>query len=189
MKTDKKISSKFIGIANLVLLIVSMFMIGYFAHKAYDLYGVFEIKGGNFETSLALRIAKGQFFTYILFALVVSLFILSILIRMIFEKERKELIDRINWSVERMASVDAHGAVPEKSLDKWPWGAHHTEALGHLEAAANRFWVLYDPAEPSTAPTNEMVAGWLRQERGVTKERAAAIASILRADGLRTGPR
>lgn len=71
----------------------------------------------------------------------------------------------------------------------WPWGAHHTELLGHLEAAAVRFWTLYDPTEPSTAPTNDMVSDWLRKERNVSREKAQAIASILRADGLRTGPR
>lgn len=72
---------------------------------------------------------------------------------------------------------------------RWPWGAHHTELLGHLEAAARQFWVLYDPTDPSTAPTNEMVSEWLREQRGVSKDKAQAIASILRADGLKTGPR
>lgn len=73
--------------------------------------------------------------------------------------------------------------------NKWPWGSHHTEMLGHLEAAGKRFWVRYDPADPSTAPTNEFVSRWLREERGVSREKANAIASILRADGLRSGPR
>lgn len=187
MKIDKKILSTFIGYW---LPVISMiFMAGYVAYKAYEVSIFFEIKGGNFETDLALRIARGQFFTYALFALVIILAVISMWRWRVNEKDRNDLIDRINWSVERLASIEAQGATPEKSLTKWPWGAHHTDALGHLEAAANRFWVLYDPAEPSTAPTNEMVAGWLRQERGVTKERAAAIASILRADGLRTGPR
>lgn len=71
----------------------------------------------------------------------------------------------------------------------WPWGGHHTDALGHLSAAAEKFWKHYDPSDVSTAPTNDMVSHWLRNERGVTKDKAAAIASILRADGLRTGPR
>jgi hypothetical protein len=71
----------------------------------------------------------------------------------------------------------------------WPWGKHHTEMLGHLEAAARKWWANYDPTEPDTAPTNEMVADWLIEERGVSKDKARSIASILRADGLRTGPR
>ena len=74
-------------------------------------------------------------------------------------------------------------------ITRWPWGDHHTEALGHLEAAAKRFWTLHDPDDASTAPTNDEVAGWLQQERGVSKQKAEAIASILRADGLPTGPR
>lgn len=71
----------------------------------------------------------------------------------------------------------------------WPWGAHHTALLGHLDAAARRFWLLYDPADRTTAPTNEMVADWLQSERGVSKDKARAIASMLRADGLPMGPR
>jgi hypothetical protein len=71
----------------------------------------------------------------------------------------------------------------------WPWGAHHTEALGHLEAAANKFWRLYDPEDDSTAPTNKQVAEWLQSKRGLSQKMAEAMASILRADGLPTGPR
>ena len=71
---------------------------------------------------------------------------------------------------------------------KWPWGDHETELLQHLEAAAVRFWKNYDPDDKSTAPTNEAVRDWL-EERGVSGHIAKAIASILRPDGLRTGPR
>lgn len=74
-------------------------------------------------------------------------------------------------------------------LNKWPWGNHHTENLGHLEAAAKRYWTNYDPSDPTTASTNEEIAEWLRESRGVSKNMADSIASILRADGLRTGPR
>ncbi len=71
---------------------------------------------------------------------------------------------------------------------RWPWGNHHTQELGHLEAAAKEFWTTYDPEKPSSAPKNVVVSNWL-QARGVTKDKADAIASILRADGLPTGPR
>lgn len=91
-------------------------------------------------------------------------------------------------AVARKESTNDAGT-GEKSAANWPWGAYHTELLGHLEAAARTFWVLYDPSEPSTAPTNEMVSRWLRDERGVSREKADAIASILRADGLKPGPR
>ena len=78
----------------------------------------------------------------------------------------------------------------EKSLaGNWPWGSHHTEALGHLEAAALRWWKLYDPTEADTAPTNKQVSEWLQKERGLSQKMADAMASILRADGLPTGPR
>ena len=80
-------------------------------------------------------------------------------------------------------------AEPDRAKDLWPWGSHHTLLLGHLDAAARKWWQFYDPASPDTAPTNDMVSEWLIIERGVSKDKARAIASILRADGLRTGPR
>lgn len=72
---------------------------------------------------------------------------------------------------------------------RWPWGSHHTELLGHLEAAAQRFWTSYDPNNRFTANTNTTVSEWLQEERKVSASMAKAIASILRADGLPTGPR
>lgn len=84
-------------------------------------------------------------------------------------------------------------AAPQENDDKpsrrWPWGNHHTEALGHLEVAGQRWWTLFDPTDPTTAPTNEAVADWLVKEHGVAKDRARSIASLLRADGLPHGPR
>lgn len=71
----------------------------------------------------------------------------------------------------------------------WPWGMHETERLRHLAAAAARFWVNFDPADSTTAPTNEDVSAWLQRECGQTKRAADAMATILRADGLPTGPR
>ncbi|MDR7149235.1 hypothetical protein J2W49_001184 [Hydrogenophaga palleronii] len=99
------------------------------------------------------------------------------------------------WTFDRVREYGLHLAqkdpVNERtvSTQHWPWGGHHTAQLAHLEAAAHRFWTLYDPSDTSTAPTNEMVADWLMQERGVAKDKARAIASILRADGLPAGRR
>ena len=75
------------------------------------------------------------------------------------------------------------------TAEHWPWGTHHTELLGHLEAAARRFWTQYDPSDPSTANTNATVIEWLLTERKVSGKMAEAIATMLRPDGLRTGPR
>lgn len=71
----------------------------------------------------------------------------------------------------------------------WLWGDHHTENLGHLEAAAKRFWINYDPDDISTAPTNKEISDWLIESRAVSGKLAENIASILRPEGLRTGPR
>jgi hypothetical protein len=34
---------------------------------------------------------------------------------------------------------------------RWPWGNYETELLKHLAAAADRFWVRYDPEDPPRA--------------------------------------
>jgi hypothetical protein len=79
---------------------------------------------------------------------------------------------------------------PEIELKKWPWGNHHTELLGHLEAAARRYWgANYDPSDATTAPINSTVSEWLQTERKISKTMADSIASLLRADGLPPGPR
>ena len=75
------------------------------------------------------------------------------------------------------------------SVGRWPWGDHHTELLGHLEAAALRYWVKYNPDDATTAPTNKDVAEWLVNERKLSQKTAESIASMLRPDGLPTGPR
>lgn len=71
---------------------------------------------------------------------------------------------------------------------EWPWGTYETESLRKLAAAANRFWRNYDPRDPGTAPTNKDVSDWL-VENGVANRTAEIMATILRADGLPTGPR
>ena len=70
----------------------------------------------------------------------------------------------------------------------WPWGQHSTALLRNLAEAANKFWKNYDPADPSSAPTNKQVTAWL-EKRGVAARNATAIATILRDDKLPPGPR
>ena len=87
-------------------------------------------------------------------------------------------------------SHDQPETSPATSPCRWPWGTHHTELLGHLEAAARRYWgPNYDPADTSSASTNATVSEWLQTERKVSRTMADSIASILRPDGLPTGPR
>jgi hypothetical protein len=74
------------------------------------------------------------------------------------------------------------------SGDKWPWGSHETELLGHLAAAASEWWSTYDSEDPSTAPKNKEVVNWL-SARGVSKRNAEIIATMLRPTTLRPGPR
>lgn len=70
----------------------------------------------------------------------------------------------------------------------WPWGNYETKLLRKLALAAKRFWVLYDPEDPTTAPTSTQVSQWLIQQ-GVASRVAEIMAQILRADGLPKGPR
>lgn len=111
-----------------------------------------------------------------------------------FEQQRFTRKELSRW----LSAIEVKSGYPfdrDRSADtpglagRWPWGNHHTELLGHLEAAARRFWVEYDPSDTTTAPTNVTVSDWLKKERKVSGQMADAIASMLRPDGLPTGPR
>lgn len=80
------------------------------------------------------------------------------------------------------------GTGTQQPRSKWPWGDYETELLRKLAQAGTKFWQLYDPSDPSTAPTNKQVLEWLQGEN-VSKRVAEVMAQILRADGLPTGPR
>lgn len=77
--------------------------------------------------------------------------------------------------------------MPHGNFD-WPWGRYETDLLRKLAAAATKFWKNYDPGDPSTAPTNKTVIEWLKKQ-GVNDRIAEIMATILRADGLKPGPR
>ena len=115
---------------------------------------------------------------------------------------------RVGWFIEitKMSRKPLSTAEPlafHKPLDneysppsRWPWGNHHTELLGHLEAAAREFWTGYNPENAkATAPKSETVIDWLEarnvpgQKKKVSNQMAKAIASMLRPDDLPTGPR
>jgi len=83
------------------------------------------------------------------------------------------------WDSERASRTASSG---------WPWGEYDTHLLRLLAATVRKFWSLYDPGDPSTAPTNRMVVEWLMTQ-DVPERTAEAMATILRADGLPTGRR
>lgn len=78
-------------------------------------------------------------------------------------------------------------AITFSNMD-WPWGRHETNLLRKLAEAAHKFWSNYDPSDDSTAPTNQQVSDWLKTQ-GVADRTAEVMATILRVDGLPTGPR
>ena len=98
-------------------------------------------------------------------------------------KELAELAEAVEPTTE---GSDRRGAAP--GSNRWPWGGYETELLRRLAEAAEKWWKYYDPGDPTTAPTNAQVERWLR-DRGVASRTAEIMASILRADGLPTGPR
>ena len=69
------------------------------------------------------------------------------------------------------------------------WPAHETKNLTALRLAAVKFWSNYHPNDPATAPTNGAVSEWLVKEHDLSPTLAGAMATILRADQLKTGPR
>ena len=76
------------------------------------------------------------------------------------------------------------------SMTRWPWGDHHTKLLGNLNLCARKFWCDYDPANPKgTAPKSAEVILWLINECKVSESIAKAMATLLRPDDLKTGPR
>lgn len=109
---------------------------------------------------------------------------------------RQELVRWLSsCGIQSAYSFDLSGSESGKTdtvtdkAGRWPWGNHHTNLLGHLEAAAKQWWTYYDPADATTAPTNKVVSEWLIKERKLKKRPAEYIASMLRPDGLPTGPR
>lgn len=111
----------------------------------------------------------------------------------LYESTRAQLDTVIRQRDAYRAALEAAQAerdrVAEGPKRSWPWGEYSTELLEHLAAAARKWWVNYDPTDPSTAPTNEQVEKWLREERKVSGRVAESMAQILRAEGLPHGPR
>jgi hypothetical protein len=103
------------------------------------------------------------------------------------------LVDFVRWSrtVEWSIPNQLEQLIGSSSnaTNRWPWGTYETESLRSLADAARRFWVNYDPTDDTTAPKNDEVAEWLRDQRGISDRIAQAMATILRADGIKTGPR
>ncbi len=93
------------------------------------------------------------------------------------------------WSRARSRAVEQPTPTMGSESGRWPWGTYTTKRLEDLAAAAERWWVNFDPTDNFTAPTNDEVIAWLVANRKVPRRTAEIMASILRADGLPTGPR
>ena len=105
---------------------------------------------------------------------------------------QRALLDKLNLLLAPIDNADRDfDSEPSSATGvagKWPWGDHETGLLRKLAAAAEKYWKLYDPTDTTTAPTNQAIVEWLK-EQGVTANIAQAMATILRVDGLSTGPR
>lgn len=101
---------------------------------------------------------------------------------------RIKTVDFVNWCNSKGIPHNLPDYDSPRCTDKWPWGNHETELLRHLAAAGVRFWKNYDPSDPTTAARNEDVVDWLK-EQGVAERNAEVMATMLRANSLRPGPR
>lgn len=109
--------------------------------------------------------------------------------RTVFEQEHTAHAATVQEANTRIAKLEREAAeAKDAAAHRWPWGSYETNLLQKLDEAVKRFWVGYDPADPSTANTNDTVKDWLKQQ-GVSDRVAEVMAQIIRADGLRTGPR
>lgn len=93
----------------------------------------------------------------------------------------------IGWTLPQEMAAVSDSDAPRQG--RWPWGDYETEMLRHLDAAVRKWWVNYDPTDPTTAPTNEELTEWLKKEFDMSQNVAGAMATILRADNLPQGPR
>ncbi len=101
---------------------------------------------------------------------------------------RIKTCDYITWCDVKGIKHNLPQRTVTQPQTKWPWGDHDTKLLCELAAAAEKFWKNYDPADSTTAPTNDQVISWLK-ERGVAIRTAQIMATMLRVDGLPPGPR
>lgn len=78
---------------------------------------------------------------------------------------------------------------PPDQPGRWPWGDYETDALRWMARTYKEFWSTYDPDDSTTIPNAEKeIIPWL-VDQGVSKNVAAAIDKVLRADNLPKGPR
>jgi hypothetical protein len=96
------------------------------------------------------------------------------------ERDRFEQEYRISAAAGKMPSQSEMLASTLRS--------RQTKRVQWLLKANEKFWRLYDPSDPSTAPTNEQVVAYLK-EQGASQRLAQAMATILRAEDLPPGPR
>jgi hypothetical protein len=99
-----------------------------------------------------------------------------------------KLAETLNWELPVEFPRPTPQQEPTPAQSAWPWGGYQTDLLKHLAAAVQEFWTKYDPAKPTTAPTNAKVIDWLKR-RGVRDRTAEEMTKIIRADKAPRGPR
>lgn len=107
------------------------------------------------------------------------------------EESEVDLTVFASWaSATGLAFPDGFPWQPEMNIQVtgWPWGRYETDLLKKMARAVDLFWKNYDSTDPTSAPTNQQVIAWLVKQK-VAKRTAEIMATILRADGLPTGPR
>jgi hypothetical protein len=88
-------------------------------------------------------------------------------------------------SMAQTSSIEKSSA----KMTNLPWPAHDTKNLSALRAAAFIWEKEYKKGDDTTAPTNEKISRFLQAEHRIAPTLADSMATILRADELKTGPR
>ncbi len=97
--------------------------------------------------------------------------------------------NNLNFKYSFIETENLNSPDPEPQRTKWPWGEYETKNLLILEAAARKFWASYDRSKPSSAPMNKEIIHWIESEHRISNNIASAVATILRAEEVKTGPR
>jgi hypothetical protein len=101
------------------------------------------------------------------------------------------LADFVSWALQKNLEIaeELRDLAEPTHADDWPWGDYSTDMLKILDATVRKFWTSYTPDDQTTAPTNAKVVDWLMKTYCVSARSAGSIASIVRADGLKSGSR
>jgi hypothetical protein len=73
----------------------------------------------------------------------------------------------VNWA--DMPAELAKLAEPKQQpvpVGRWPWGDYETKLLRVMDAVARKWWINYDPKDPTTAKTKDVIVSAIMADHG-----------------------